>query len=596
MLYGCDRGMKPLPQETVLKYATLAHNYALDVVEGRIKTGELVRLACERHFNDLVRSDSDDYLYYLNYEAGARWCLFLENLPHIKGRWARERLKITLEPWQVFKTMSIGGWLQKKDDLRRFRRVFILEPRKNAKSTWAAGIGLIFFTIDDDFGSEVYSGATTEKQAWEVFKPARLMVKNTPSLQSAFGITVNASNLHRLADGAKFEPLIGNPGDGSSPSCAIIDEYHEHDTDAQADTMETGMGARDEPLLLFITTAGDNLAGPCYSYQKKAERVLQGVLEDERLFVMIYTVDKDTDWSSLEALEMANPNMGVSVSREFLLDQQKQAVNDPRKIGVFKTKHLNLWVQAKDAYFNTQRWMEVGDSSLRIEDFFGQPVILGLDLASKSDIVAKEYLFRLDECDCEASERLKERGYRYASFGVSYLPREKVDEPENEHYQGWEHEGWLRVTEGEAVDYNAIQWDILGNDEAGIIGDVDKFKVLEVAFDDWQARQMMAVLMEAGLECVEVNMTVKNMSEPMKEVDAEILKKGIAHNGNPVYTWQLSCVLGRLDLKDNVFPSKDKNQEQNKIDNPVAQMMAMARWLIYKETGSVYEKRGILTV
>lgn len=571
-------------------YIAIGSKYADDVVSGKILACKQIKQACQRHINDLKASSDMGYKFYFDHDRAISICKFIELMPHTKGKWARDGSTISMEPWQCFKTMCIAGWLEKATDMRRFRRVFILEPRKNAKSTWAAALGLALLTIDNEYGAEIYSGATTEKQAWEVFKPARLMAKKAKGFKEQFGLQVNAQSLTRLQDGAKFEPLIGNPGDGSSPSCAIIDEYHEHDTDKMVDTMETGMGAREQPLLLIITTAGDNIAGPCYAYQKQAERMLDGLVQDDRMFALIYTVNKNTKWDSVDALRMANPNMGVSVGEEYLIDAQQKAINDPRKIGIFKTKHLNIWVQAKDAYFNTQRWQQTAIEDLRIEQFHGEPVILALDLASKYDIAAKEYLFKLSECspENETVQDLIEKGFEYAQFGVSYLPEETVDEPENEHYQGWREEGLIQITEGEAVDYQQIKEDI--------VEDRTYFNVLEVAFDEWQARMMMSELMELGFNCIQVGQTVKNMSEPMKELDAMIRKKGIAHNGNPVYTWQLSCVLGKHDFKDNVFPNKDKNQKQNKIDNPVATMMAMARWLVYEDESSVYETRGILTV
>lgn len=575
-----------LPKPNDFPHVALGNQYARDVVAGRILACKWVKLACERHLKDL---DEGHAKYYFSPKSAEKWCKFIELLPHTKGKWALERQKIKLEAWQCFKTMVIMGWKDKITHRRRFRKVFILEPRKNAKSTWAAGIGLGMFCIDNEYGAEVYSGATTEKQAWEVFKPARMMALKTPELQNAFGIDVMTSNLHRLSDGSKFEPMIGKPGDGASPSCAIVDEYHEHQNDDMVNTMETGMGAREQPLLLIITTAGDNLAGPCYAFQTYAQRVLEGVIEDEELFALIYTIDQDVPWDSEEALRMANPNMGVSVSEEFLLRQQRIAKNDPRKIGVFKTKHLNLWVYAKDAYFNVSRWQDAAVDGLKLEDFHNQPVRIGLDLASKHDIAAKEYLFRLDHCkNCPAADKLREKGYDYARFGTYYLPSETIEAPENEHYHGWVAEGHIVQTEGNAVDYVRIRDDILD--------DYSNFQLLEVAFDPHQARMMISELMEKGIECVEVRPLVINFSEPMKELDASIRKRATAHSGDPVFTWMLSCVLAKRDEKDNVYPTKDKNQSQNKIDGPVAHIMVLARWMANEEFRSVYEDRGILMV
>ena len=182
---------------------------------------------------------------------------------------------ITLEPWQKFGLTTLFGWV-KSDGLRRYREAYWEIPRKNGKSALASGIGLFCFVGDREFGAEVYSGATTEKQAWEVFRPAKQMVERTPDLKDHFGIEANAKNLCVLADGSRFEPVIGKPGDGSSPSCAIVDEYHEHDSDELYETMLTGMDAREQPLMLAITTAGVNLAGPCYSKRDYVCKVLDG--------------------------------------------------------------------------------------------------------------------------------------------------------------------------------------------------------------------------------------------------------------------------------------------------------------------------------
>ncbi|QEF74942.1 hypothetical protein CA901_005475 [Escherichia coli] len=185
-------------------------------------------------------------------------------------------MPITLEPWQLFVICCAFGWVNKGSRLRRFREVYTEIPRKNGKSAISAGVALYCFACDNEFGAEVYSGATTEKQAWEVFRPARLMCKRTPMLTEAFGIEVNASNMNRPEDGARFEPLIGNPGDGSSPHCAVVDEYHEHATDALYTTMLTGMGARRQPLMWAITTAGYNIEGPCYDKRREVIEMLNG--------------------------------------------------------------------------------------------------------------------------------------------------------------------------------------------------------------------------------------------------------------------------------------------------------------------------------
>ncbi|MGY2051692.1 terminase large subunit [Methylobacterium sp. JK268] len=565
-----------------------AHAYARDVVEGRISACRWIRLACARHLGDLARQGEEAFPYRFDARRAAKVCKFVQLLPHTKGKWARKAERIRLEPWQLFKTAALFGWVRKADGLRRYRKAFLLIPRKNAKSTWAAGIGLYLFAADGEYGAEVYSGATSEKQAWEVFRPAKLMAQKTPALLQAFGIHVGAKNLHILANGSRFEPMIGTPGDGASPSASIHDEYHEHPTDEQVDTMETGMGAREQPLLVIITTAGDNLAGPCFALQQEAQKVLEGALEDPELFALIYTVDPEDDWTSELALRKANPNFDVSVSGEYLVTRQRAARANARKAGVFKTKHLNIWVQARDAFFNVQRWIESAVPDLALDDFRGEPCRLGLDLASKVDIAAGELVFDLARCTGARAEALRAAGYLYARFGVYWLPEATIEEGENEHYRGWRDADppWLTQTDGDMIDHFAILDTIVGpegedGERAG--GLVGAFQLEEVAYDPHQATMLVTALQEAGVPCVEVRPLVLNFSEPMKQMEALIRSRAIAHSGDPVFTWMLSNVVAKPDRKDNVYPNKLR--PENKIDGPVAHMMALARLMSGDEAG-----------
>jgi phage terminase large subunit-like protein len=565
-----------------------AEKYARDVVAGRVLANAWVRAACERHLNDRKREKRRDWPYKFNREKAERVCRFIELLPHTKGKWARDGERLVLEPWQKFLICVLFGWLRKRDGLRRFRKVFWLIPRKNGKSALAAAIGLYMLAADKEYGAEVYSGATTEKQAWEVFRPAKLMAQRTPAFQKRFGVQVNAQNLHIDANGSRFEPLIGKPGDGSSPSCAIHDEYHEHQTDEQVDAMETGMGAREQPIQLIITTAGENLEGPCYQAQLDAQKVLEGAAENEQLFACIWGVDADDDWTSEDALRKANPNYDVSVSGDFLRAQQREAINNGRKQGTFKTKHLNVWVGSREAYFNVEKWIRCGDDQLSPADFAGQPCKVGLDLASKVDIAAMELVFDLQRCDdTPVVRRLREAGRRYVRFGCYWLPEATVEEPDNEHYRGWVNDGWISVTDGEIIDFAEI--------EASILDAVGEYQVEEVAYDPHQATMLVTRLQEQGVPVVEVRPTVLNFSEPMKQLDAITRAGQVVHNGDPVMTWMVSNVTAKTDAKDNVYPRKERDSQ--KIDGVVAHLMALARWMADEgDPRSVYETRGVLTI
>ena len=536
--------------------------YVSGVLSGEILACKWIRLACERHRRD--REAKASFPYRFDPEKAERFCKFAELFPHVKGRWAANSETLVLEPWECFAVGSVFGWVHKKTGLRRFRKVRWYLPRKNGKSFLVSPIGLYMLAADGESGAEVYSGATSEKQAWEVFGPAKQMAKMQPNFTAAFGVDINAKSLVRTSDMSKFEPVIGKPGDGASPHCSITDEYHEHQTDDQLATMETGMGSRQQPLSIVVSTAGDNIAGPCRDDWLDCQKMLECVTEDDLLFALIFTVDQEDDWTSESALRKANPNYDVSVSGEFLQSQQRDAINNPRKQGHFKTKHLNLWVQARDAFINMQRWAECEDKSLRLEDFVGKRCILGMDLASKIDLTALELLFPL------------ENG-RFVRFGKYYLPEETIHLPENQHYRGWHSDGWLTATDGNQTDYFHLLDDIKELAE--------KFEIAEIAFDPHNATMLVTALQNEGLPVVSFGPTVLNFSEPMKQIEALIRDRKIAHNGDPVMAWAMSNVTAKIDRKDNVFPNKER--PENKIDPFVALCMAMGRSMVQEETGDM---------
>ena len=542
-------------------HVAAAESWVTGVLAGLIPACKWVRLACQRHRRDSARRD---WKFRFDADKAERACKFIENLPHIKGKWAREKSLIKLEPWQCFKTVSVFGWVHAATGLRRFRKADILEPRKQGKSVWAAAVGLFMLTADGEFGAEVYSGATSEKQAYEVFGPARLMAMASTGLSRTFGVQVNVSNINVVAKNSKFEPIIGKPGDGASPSCSITDEFHEHQTPDQYDTMLTGMGAREQPLALVITTAGDNVSGPCYDHVLSGRKVLEGVVEDDELFYLEFGIDEDTDWTTPEALRMANPNLGVSVSEDFLRARQAEAIRNPREQGRFRTKHLNCWVNSRSAYFNMAKWAACRTAPALDDMPPGAECYLGLDLASKVDIAALEMIFPMGD---GTSVR----------HGIAYLPEATVDDPANSHYAGWRIDGRLVVTDGEVTDYGRIRDDIL--DLCG------RFRVVEVAYDPFQATMLVSELMAENVPVVEFRPTVLTMSEPMKHLDALLASSRLRHDCGPndPMTWMMSNVVAKADAKDNVYPRKEKNEL--KIDGPVALMMAIGRMMAAEAEG-----------
>lgn len=538
--------------------------YAKDVLAGKIIANKWIKLACQKHFDGKKLSKNKDFPYKFDPAKAERVAKFIQLLPHTKGKWANKKEKIYLEGWQIFACCIPFGWLNKSDELRRYRKILLFVCRKNGKSAIGAGIANYMFCADGEFGAEVYSGATSEKQALEVFRPAKQMVERTPELKEYFGVEVNASNMNRPFDGSRFEPIIGKPGDGSSPSCAVVDEYHEHKTDDLYDTMETGMGARDQPLMLVITTAGSNIGGPCHVMVRDAEKMLDGVLDIPDLWAILYGKDVEDDWTSEIALQKANPNMNVSVNGDFLQARLRDAKISARKQAVFRTKHLNEWVGAKNAWLNMAKWLSAPPRK-PLESLKNRPCFIGLDLATKIDMSALILLFPPSADDPY-----------YHVYGRYYLPDMRVLEEidsNSERYRGFDNLGLLTLTVGEVVDFDVIKDDLryfLAN-----------FNVKEIAYDPWQATQLAQDMEKENAVMVEVRHTVANISEPMKECEALILQGKLAHGDCPVLTWHASNVVAKVDNKDNIYPNKER--AENKIDGVVALIMALSRAIVHNQ-------------
>ena len=545
-----------------------AVRYAQCVIAGEIVACKLTRLACERFLNDLKR---DDWKWRFDDALASRACTFVEHLPHIKGQWARQRLKITLEDWQVFIIANIFGWVDRDTGLRRFLTVYLEVARKNAKSTLAAGIGLYMLAADGEPGAEVYSAATTGDQARIVFEVARQMVLREPDFVHG-GIDPQRHGLYMPDDARKFEPLNaeGSTLDGLNPHCTIIDELHAHKRRDVYDVLDTARGARDQSLLASITTAGSDRAGICYEQRTYVVKVLEGVFEDDRYFGVIYTLDDTDDWTDPAVWPKANPNYGVSVLAEDFERSAREAMNKLAAQNNFLTKRLNVWVNADSAWMDMRAWDRCANPALRLDDFEGEDCIASFDLASKVDIAAKILLFR--------------RESKYYAFGSYYLPEQAVEDGRNSQYSGWARMGRLTVTDGNVIDYERLESDLKE--------DASRFQLVEVPYDPFQAMQFSQRMQAEGMPMVEMRPTVLNFSEPMKELEKLVLEGNFEHDGDPVLTWMVSNVVCHRDQKDNIYPRKER--DENKIDGVVALIMALGRAMsAAQHAPSVYESGAI---
>lgn len=558
--------LKPPPHAR--DYAGVAEKYVRDVIAGRVVACKWVKLACQRHLRDLKRSRADKEWPYV-YDA---WhandvCDFAEKLPHIEGKWAKPT--IDLEAWQVFGLSMIFGWRRRSDGGRRFAKVYWEVARKNAKSTLAAAVTLYCFCCEDEPAPYVFIGATTGDQARKVFHPARQMVLKTPDLAEAFGIKVWSKSLTEPGGGyVQTINAKGSTQDGHNPHLAVLDELHAHKDRALYDVMSSAMGARSNPLLWVITTAGFDTAGVCYEQRIFVTKVLGEVVEAEHYFGLIYTLDEGDDPFDPKVWVKANPNLGVSVQVRQMESEAIEARGDPGQLGNYLTKRMNVWSSASSAHVNIEKWRAC-NGEIDLEALRNVPCWGGYDLAATSDLTSFRLVWWLDG--------------KLVTWGVRYLPEAAV-EPRTARnsvpYARWAREKflgreYLTITPGEVTDYAWIERDIRKA--------MADFDIKGIGFDPWNSHDLNNRLMADGAPLVEVRQGHATLAGPMQELDRLYLSGRLVHGGDEVLAWCASNVVARPDENGNLVPSKKRSHE--KIDDYAALLNALT--LALKDGGAM---------
>lgn len=546
-----------------------ADDYVEQVLSGARPECRWVRLACERHVRDLRRSD-----IYFDRDAAARALAFFSLLQHSKGEWAGTRFR--LEPWQQFIIASLFGW-KRQDGLRRFRTSYLEVARKNGKTSLAAGLGLYLLVADGEPGAEIYSAATIRDQARLSHEEATRMAKASPSIRKI--VRIFRDNIHIPDTASKFEPLGADADtiDGLNVHGAIVDEVHAHKTRDTWDKLETATGARRQPLLFAITTAGYDRNSLCWQLHEYTQKILDGIVEDDSFFGMIYTLDDGDNWEDEATWTKANPNLGVSKKWDDMRRKVARAREMPAALNAFLRLELDVWTQAESRWLDIERWRACGglvdEEALRGRRCYG-----GLDLSSTTDITAWVLVFPPEGPD--ELYRVLPRFFIPEDSIVLRSRRDRVP------YDAWARAGLITPTPGNVVDYDYVL--------AQIDEDAQRFDIREIAFDRWGAASIQTALMERGGEdwLVQFGQGFASMSPPMKELEKLILSRQIVHGGNPVLTWMADNLVARQDPAGNIKPDKEKSRER--VDGMVALIMALDRALRHRESSrSVYEERGI---
>lgn len=533
-------------------YCKDALDYAKDVVSGKLVAGRWVRLACQRQLDD---SERTDWRYRFDRQRAEHVCFFVENLPHVEGRWGTAN--IVLQPWQCWVLTTIFGWVDAETGYRRYRKALIVMARKNAKTTLGAAMLLYLLCADGEPGAKLYSAATTRDQAKLSWGVAQKFVQRTPGLRRAFGVQAGAHAITVESTGGAFKALSRDSDslEGLNPHGWLVDELHAHKTREVFDVLDEATGARQQPLGIIISTEGEAAEGVFPEQVTYGQIQLQAdpAARDETYFAAYYAIDPEDDWVNPACWIKANPNLGVSVFLHDMETRCKQAQANAESQASFLTKRLNVRVGAGNAYFNMLAWHNrCKDSTLKLENFYGWPVVMALDLASTKDVASKVYLF----WDAQ---------HTYA-FARHYIPSDAIERgrPNYASYRAWADAGYLTITEGSSIDYEAI--------EQGLKFDRDNFELRSVGYDPWNATQLAQRMDKEGLPMNKVQQSVLMLNEPMKELANRIRDGRIKHDGDPVLSWMVGNVMAKIDVNENVFPRKAR--PDNKIDGAVALIMA----------------------
>lgn len=504
-------------------------------------------------------------------ERAVRW---INNLVHVKGEWAGQ--SFTLRPWQETLVRRLFGTLR-PDGLRQYRTCYVEIPRKNGKTTLAAALALYMLRGDREEGGEVYSAAVDLDQASLIFNTAAHMVRKDARLSQELEVILSRRRIvhHASASFYRAIPADAPSAHGYNASAVIYDELHAAPNRELWDVLTTSMGARRQPLTVVITTAGWDRHSICWELHQYAGKVHDRVIKDPTFLPVLYGASLDADWLDERVWKRANPALGDFRSLEEMRTAAKQAQDMPGRQSAFRRLYLCQWTEAEHPWLSFEKWNlcagAVDPDALR-----GRTCYAGLDLSTTTDLTALVLLFPAD-------------GGAFDVLPFFWVPVERLRERAQRDrvpYDLWAREGFLEVTEGNVVDYDRVRERIKQSSE--------RYRIAEIAYDRWNASQLVTQLQDDGATMVPIGQGFATMSAPSKDFEKLVLERRLRHGGHPVLAWCAANVVIEADAAGNVKPSKRKSTDR--IDGIVALIMALDRAMRHGDGRSVYDTRGFVTI
>ena len=527
--------------------------YAKDVVSGKILACQWVKLACKRFLDDINSQE-----YYFDEKKYNTLTTFTGVMKHYSSGAAGK--PFILEPWEDFIICNIFCLYRVDTRRRKYKTAHISVSRKNGKTTLAAALGLFSLIADGEPASSVIMAANSREQAHIDFDAASAFARQLDPRKKSLKVLRNEIVFQKNNASLKVISADASTGDGLNPSMVILDELHEAVDSKLFDVLRSGQGFREQPLMLSITTAGFRIGGFCNQYEDYCKEILMGQKVDETLFALLYTLDDGDDWTDESNFIKSNPNLGVTVKRDWLSEQVNQAKNSPTlEVGV-KTKNLNVWCSSSTTWIPEQyirrSLMDVDLTEFKNKNNY--LVYLGFDLAAISDLTAVSIMF----VDPETEEYFFKTWY--------YLPKSALDGKYNsELYKMWSSKGFLTLTDSETTDYNYIQNQIVYLYET--------FDVQGVFFDSWNAQMLVNNLTNLGLPMTAYSQSIGNFNKPTKEMERLVLSDKVRFDNNPITRFCFDNVELKVDLNGNSKPVGDHNAK--KIDGVISMLNALGGYL-----------------
>jgi phage terminase large subunit-like protein len=483
-----------------------------------------------------------------------------------KGEWAGRPLKLL--DWQTDFILRLYGW-RRPDGTRRYRTFYVEVAKKNGKSTLVSGLVLYHLIADGEPGAEVYVGAYDRSQASIIFDEAARMIGASPALSKILDVVASAKRIVHPASHSKALALSADvpSKDGVSASFTVFDELHRQRTSALWDIFRYAGAARRQPLMGAITTAGVDRQSICYRQRDYSQKVNAGLIEDISHLGVIYAADPADPIDSPETWAKANPSLGVTIKPDDFAREVQEALESPTQLNNFLRLRLDIWTNAVERFLPADRWDACGLGPVDPEELKGRECYAGLDLASTIDIAALALVFRMDDGTLKV----------LMFFWVPGDNAERREEKDRVPYVTWARQGLVKMTEGAAIDYDAIRSDITALDAI--------YPIRKLLADPWNATQLLTQLGEQdGIEVETIRQGFASLSAPTKELERLVISGEIHHGDNPVLNWMCSNAMAARDASGNVKLDKGKSTE--KIDGLAALINGIAARLSDPDAGA----------